>query len=449
LDHLIDFFFIINGNKIGVNYSLFSFLCERLPKFNYQQKKLIISISAEHLNCFISFFDILKGYSFCFEDSHFSSLKTLIDMFEMNYLYQWVSSKVSNPQTLEESLQFISNSYCNFLKPQLHQSLSIITHNFDLISLDDLNQISTPFLLQIFSSESLQVESEDYLFQLIVNLIEKDNNRMILLKAVHFEFVSSHLLKNFFQNIYNDEIDFELFESLKKRLFTDYSDQKSLEKMWKSKPKLISQSGTDELFNVLNSYFQEENNPIEQAKAIIKQNRQLKAELERWKNLYILRTVSFQNDHNGILQHLIHSESNSVSLTCSSFRQSYEKSDNILNYDNSYWFSQDLPNSWVCVQFNSKRILLEGYFLRSQMKKGWFHPQNWILQGSKDNKNWDIIDEQIDIDWVIKDYSKAYFPVETKKAYSYFKFIQTGKSCNLNDHFVLNYVEFFGTIFDQ
>jgi hypothetical protein len=63
-------------------------------------------------------------------------------------------------------------------------------------------------------------------------LIEKTNNWMFLLKEVHFEFFSSQLLKRFFQIIHNDEIDFESFEPRKKRLFTDYWDQNSLEKRW-------------------------------------------------------------------------------------------------------------------------------------------------------------------------------------------------------------------------
>jgi hypothetical protein len=50
------------------------------------------------------------------------------------------------------------------------------------------------------------------------------------LKSVNLELVSSHLLKRFFENISNDEIDFELFDSVKKILSTDYSDQEQLSK---------------------------------------------------------------------------------------------------------------------------------------------------------------------------------------------------------------------------
>jgi hypothetical protein len=124
--------------------------------------------------------------------------------------------------------------------------------------------------LKILSSDFLQIENEDYLFRIIIRMIELDKNRTILLQTIHFEFVSSHLLKQFFDNIPNDEIDFELFESLKKRLFTDYSDQEKLSKRWKSKPKLLSQTKTSELLGILSSYFNQKWNPIEATKLLIK-----------------------------------------------------------------------------------------------------------------------------------------------------------------------------------
>jgi hypothetical protein len=39
---------------------------------------------------------------------------------------------------------------------------------------------------------------------------EEDNNRLILLKYGKMDYVSGHLLKKLFENIFNDEIDFEL-----------------------------------------------------------------------------------------------------------------------------------------------------------------------------------------------------------------------------------------------
>jgi hypothetical protein len=120
--------------------------------------------------------------------------------------------------------------------------------------------------LKIFSSESLQIENEDYFFKIIFKMIKDTRNRMILLKSVHLEVVSSDLLKKFFSNISNDEIDCEMFESLKKRIISDYSDQEQQSTRWKLKPKIFCGTEAKEIFDALNSYFENEQKPTEQIK---------------------------------------------------------------------------------------------------------------------------------------------------------------------------------------
>jgi hypothetical protein len=126
------------------------------------------------------------------------------------------------------------------LKEQYDQSLSIAIQNFHIISFEALNKLSNSQLLKILLLESLQIYNEDYLFKIILNMIDLDKNRMILLQTIHFEFVSSDLLKRFFGNISHNQLDFELFNSLKKRLFLDYSDSEKLSKRWKSRQKQMS-----------------------------------------------------------------------------------------------------------------------------------------------------------------------------------------------------------------
>jgi hypothetical protein len=84
----------------------------------------------------------MKGYSFCFENIDFSKLKQLIDYFGINSLFQAISSNISLPQTLEESLQFISQSFCEYLEKQYHQSLSIIIQNISKLSFENQNKLS-------------------------------------------------------------------------------------------------------------------------------------------------------------------------------------------------------------------------------------------------------------------------------------------------------------------
>jgi hypothetical protein len=93
--------------------------------------------------------------------------------------------------------------------------------------------------------------------------------------------------------------------------------------------------------------------------------------------------------------------------------------------------------------------LLTGYFLRSHKLSSYSNPKSWELLGSNDNITWNQIDEQINRVWVTKDWAEVYFPVESNIPFSHFKFVQTGKNNYYNDKFLINYVEFFGTIFPQ
>jgi hypothetical protein len=58
----------------------------------------------------------MKGYSFFFENIDFSDLKRLIDFFEINSLFQAISPKIPLSQILDESLQFISQSFSDYLE---------------------------------------------------------------------------------------------------------------------------------------------------------------------------------------------------------------------------------------------------------------------------------------------------------------------------------------------
>jgi hypothetical protein len=131
LNRLNDFNLIINGNSIKISYSLFSCVCEKFQQLNQQENKLVISVPNEAENNFISFFNIMKGYSFCFENIDFSQMKVLIDCFEINILLSFISSKIPFPQTIEESLQFISKSHCEFFKEQFDQNLSLLIQHFN------------------------------------------------------------------------------------------------------------------------------------------------------------------------------------------------------------------------------------------------------------------------------------------------------------------------------
>jgi hypothetical protein len=290
------------------------------------------------------------------------------------------------------------------------------------------------------------------------------------LKAVKLDYVSSHLLKELFAKIPNNELDFELLEAFKNRLTPDYTNLEILSKRWTKKPKILSEKEIKELFQSLISHFGEQQNPFLQIQLLIDQINQQKLEIEslkeknNQKDLQInqatkeiqeIKTftgfhkiIPFQNDHTGLLQDLKKTDPSTVSSRSISVHCEH-KHEHLLIYDNQTLFhSNGEPNSWFSVQVKSKKIIPSGYLLRS-----WTNypctPKTWKLEGSIDNQQWAIIDQQNNRDWRTKEWSEVYFPVQTKQAFSIFKFTQTGTNYQNDNWLVLNYFEIFGAILDQ
>jgi hypothetical protein len=266
---------------------------------------------------------------------------------------QNILDKVPIPQTLADSLQFISTSDCENFEPQFNQSLEIIIQNFSSLSVDELSKLSTSHLLKIFSSESLEIESEDKLLELLISMIKENKQKIILLKTVHFEFVSSELLEKLFENISNDEIDLELFGSLKNRLIENYSDREKLANRWGNKTDVISSKEKTDILQIINSYFGEKKEPLEQIKRLIKENKTLKIESDELKYLNVKGKIfRYQNDANGIFQNL-KQQKDTFLFNCSSCGDPSHKPENLSIHDNSTRFlSKDTPNSWVFVNFD-------------------------------------------------------------------------------------------------
>jgi hypothetical protein len=149
----------------------------------------------------------------------------------------------------------------------------------------------------IFTNEELQYEDENYLFQIVVKLIDKDPKRKALLKMINFLFVSSSFLKQFFEDFPLDEIDFDLFSSLKCRLFHDISKSDLLPTRRRRKTQnILSQQEIDEFFQIISSNFGENIHPVQQTKDLIKENQRMKQEIDKMKEII----NSMRNDNSNI-----------------------------------------------------------------------------------------------------------------------------------------------------
>jgi hypothetical protein len=121
----------------------------------------------------------------------------------------------------------------------------------------------------------------------------------------------------------------------------------------------------------------------------------------------------------------------------------------VVEYDNQFWNSKNKENSWICIEFQDVVINPTGYLLRSW--NSLYGPlQNWKLEGSKDNKNWVLLDKQTNSDALNGKCVEGKFPCYTNDTFSYFKLIQIGtngsRDRQFNLEFHLTFVEFSGEI---
>jgi hypothetical protein len=88
-----------------------------------------------------------------------------------------------------------------------------------------LDSFPSEKLEHIFPSKSLKIPNEDFLLELTSFLIKNDSNRRKLYQFVSFPAVSSNLLKQHFSTLKPEEIDSELLEALKMRLFCEIEQE--------------------------------------------------------------------------------------------------------------------------------------------------------------------------------------------------------------------------------
>lgn len=114
-----------------------------------------------------------------------------------------------------------------------------------------------------------------------------------------------------------------------------------------------------------------------------------------------------------------------------------------------YFNSLNEPNSWICFDFKDRRVIPTNYSIRTiQGFPNTFYPKNWVIEGSNDNSNWKIIDEQNDCSYLKGDHVSHTFTIQNKKSkeFRYIRMRQTGENWNGSNHLGMESFELFGTL---
>ncbi|KAK8845782.1 hypothetical protein M9Y10_020702 [Tritrichomonas musculus] len=136
---------------------------------------------------------------------------------------------------------------------------------------------------------------------------------------------------------------------------------------------------------------------------------------------------------------------NEIDITCSCLWGG--NSWNIIEYEDesSYFYTSNFENSWICIEFRKHRIIPTSYTIRSSND---YHPQSWVIEGSVDKENWEILSEEKDSKVFSRQSIVHSFPIQNQSQHEV-KFIrlrQTGKNSNNSHHLYFSAIEFYGRL---
>lgn len=175
--------------------------------------------------------------------------------------------------------------------------------------------------------------------------------------------------------------------------------------------------------------------------------------------VYFLRKIGihiFINDKNftGIVNQYVNT-SNTINVTASScFNNDCLKYNpiNVIQFDcpDKIFISKNEPNSWICFDFNRYRVFPSQYTIKSiENKFIQYHPKSWVIEGSKDNTNWTILDfKSVESEFSSNNDIRT-FNIEINKKSIHYRYIRLrliGKNFVGNDILALDSFEIYGSL---
>jgi hypothetical protein len=208
--------------------------------------------------------DIFKGLPFYFENYALESVSYLIRLLGLSSLSQFICQNLPSPRNIQEAIDFLSNHSCDFYPRIFNESMTVLIDHFSEIRTNQFLKMANFVLEKLFQSTQLQIDSENILFDLVVDLIGRDPNRKILLRTIFFPGVSFSRLISYFNTFTVEEMDYDLFESLKIRLFCDVFQSNSVPSSAMARSSSISSKEEfNEIINLVQSYFHKTSNSVE------------------------------------------------------------------------------------------------------------------------------------------------------------------------------------------
>ena len=386
--------FIINTNNLFNNFDFNKIL----SLVNFET----ISLEIEEAKYFQFIFSIL-GNEKVFEK--------LITKYSTKLEKSNVIERILNKQKYFEIFNQTNSFQFNF-EEFLKEEIDFISKHFDEIEQKSIENLNEEILLLILSNENLQIKSEDFLMNFILDFYEKTKNSS-LFEFIIFENVNEESPQRFFNIFEIDDLNLKIWTQLFKRIL----------KSTESKSNSKTNKNTE-------------------------QNNFLEFPLKNPTKL------------NGIFRYL-HNEAGGnphdkgiIEITSSSIYSSdYHPKFSVDLDENNCFQTKNESNSWICFDFKDMKVELSNYSIKS-LSNGPnqnHHLRNWKIETSNDQKEWTEIDNHQDDQTLNNDRAIGTFNTKQNGFSRFIRLRQTGpnwyQNPNGNCHKILfYYIEFYGKL---
>lgn len=144
---------------------------------------------------------------------------------------------------------------------------------------------------------------------------------------------------------------------------------------------------------------------------------------------------------------------NEVDITSSSYFMNddrYHPKNVVLNDNNNKCFlSENNINSWICFDFKNHSVKPSDYIIRSPRNEITNHYlKNWVVEGSDDKIQWEIIDKQENCDYLNGSGFVHSFKIENEnlKSFRYIRLRQNGPNVFFSDYLAIQNFEIYGKL---
>lgn len=286
-----------------------------------------------------------------------------------------------------------------------NKMIQYASSNFDQISKKDMETLDDYIIEEIISNDSLKIDSEDSLFQFIIDLYEKDQTKSYLFEYIYFNNISQISFEKFIEKFSIENLNSRIWYSICERLLPTTKTESTNNRYMLDKYIIKFKHKRGEEFNGI---------------------------------------MNFLNKKEGGNIHdlgIIEITSNSIYSTCIP--------KNLIDYQSeNFYYSLDDPKACVCFDFKDKKLQISSYSLKSSnFGPNDYHLKNWVLEVSNDQKNWEIIDEHND-DPVLNGQG-IIVTFKTKTQNSFYQFIrlrQTRTNWYGDYQIRLSKIEFYGKL---